>query len=117
MEYESIKSNDMRAIKIDVQKRDVYEIEMKGGDFRELYGVIGNNCTCFCAPIRFDNDDTMFSDDEILLRPNDIVGGFIMPDWSYPIYNNAVIIGADDEGESVSAKSDINELKNQITFI
>ena len=57
----------MRAIKIDVQKRDVYEIEMNGDDFRELYGVIGNNCTSFCAPVRFDNEDTLFCDDEILL--------------------------------------------------
>lgn len=117
MDYESIKPNDMKAIKIDVEKRDVYEIEMDGHDYKEIYGVIGNNCTVFCAPVQFDNDDTLFADDEIVLRPHDIVGAFIMRGWSSPIYNNAVIVGTDYDGDRAPYRSDLDDIKSQIIFL
>lgn len=105
----------MKAIKIDVEKRDVYNIEM-GKDYREIYKVIGNNCTMFAVPVTFENMDSLFCDDESLLR-NDIKGGFMMPGWVTPIIGNAVIIGTDDEGESVDCLSDLDEIKSKVVFL
>ena len=59
----------------------------------------------------------MYADDEILLRRNDIVGGFIMPNWARPILNNVIILGTDDEGGSIDHKTDIQYIKDNIRFI
>jgi hypothetical protein len=104
-----------KAIKIDVELKKVYEIEL-GDDYREIYNAIGNGCELFCVPISFENGDSLFSDDEILLRENDVKGAFMMPDWSYPIYNNAIILGTDDEGNSVDYKSNIDEIAKNVWF-
>ena len=106
----------IKAIKIDVQKEDVYEMEI-GCDYKELYPAIGNNCTMFTCPFEYPNGDGLFCDDEILLRQEDMVGAFKYPDWDVPIVNNAVILGVDDEGDSVDVKSTVEEIKKDLKFI
>jgi len=103
-----------KAIKIDVVKQDVYEIELSD-DYKAIYGAIGNGCTIFCAPIEFENGDTLYSDEEGLLHEK-MVGCFMMENWKYPLVGNAIILGTDDEGDSIDAKSTIEEIKNQVTF-
>lgn len=103
----------MRAIKIDVEQKKVYEIEIK--DYKDIYPAIGNGCELFACPIFFENADTLYTDDEGLLKP-EMIGCFSMPDWDYPLVGNAVILGSDDEGESVDAKSTIEEIENQIIW-
>jgi hypothetical protein len=105
----------IKAIKIDVETKSVYPIEITD-NFRDIYTAIGNGCSLFCLPVKYDNGDGMFADDEILLRPDDIKGGFIFPDWSYAITNNAVIVGSDSEGDSVDCKSTIEDFKD-IRFV
>lgn len=105
----------MKAIKIDVEKRDVYEIEI-GKDYRQIYPAIGNGCNVFVCPVEFPNNDVMYVDDESLLG-KEINGGFIMPDWSTPIVGNAVILGTDDEGESKDYASNLDEIRSSVTFI
>ena len=103
-----------KAIKIDVVKQDVYEIELSD-DYKAIYGAIGNGCTIFCAPIEFENGDTLYSDEEGLLHEK-MVGCFMMENWKYPLVGNAIILGTDDEGDSIDAKSTIEEIKNKVTF-
>ena len=105
-----------KALKIDVELKKVYEIEL-GDDYKEIYEAIGNGCSLFCVPFSFDNRDSIFADDEILLRENDIKGAFMMPDWSYPIYNNAIILGTDEEGNSVDYKSTLEEITKNVFFV
>jgi hypothetical protein len=105
-----------KVIKIDVVTKSVYHVEL-GNDYKEIYGQIGNGCTTFCSPLNFENEDFMFADDEALLRDSDIVGGFYMTHWNTPIIGNALIIGSDEEGNSVDSKTTIQEIQSQIKFI
>ena len=104
-----------KVIKIDVEKQEVYHIEL-GDHYTDIYEKIGNNCSTFCVPLEFENHDCLYADDESLLR-DDIKGGFYMPDWSVPIVGNALIVGTDDEGDSVDSKTDIDTIKNNIRFL
>jgi hypothetical protein len=105
----------MRVVVIDSENQTVYESQI-GKDFREIYPLIGNGCTTFCCPLALPNGDMMFADDEALLR-DEIKGAFIMDDWSSPIYGNVVLINSDEEGESVDALSDVEQIKSQITWV
>lgn len=102
-----------KAIKIDVEKRTITEVLMDG-KLNCITKEIGNNCEYFCCPISLPNDDSIYCDDEILLRIEDIKGGFKFKGWERPIVNNAIILGTDSEGDSVDYKTDIGDLKDVI---
>lgn len=111
------KNNNMnKAIKINVETKTIEAI-MLPKHFGEISKAIGNGCTLFCCPIVFDNDDTIYADDESLLRYDDIKGGFTMEGWKYPIVGNAIVLGTDAEGDSVDVKSDVDDLSSRIVFI
>ena len=105
-----------KAIRINVETKS-FEYITLGDDYKEIYGAIGNGCDTFCVPISFENQDSMFADDESLLREHDIKGGFIMDDWHSPIVGNAIILGTDDEGNSIDCLTKIEDIMNQVTFI
>ena len=103
----------MRAIKINVENQTLEYVEVEG--INTYYEQIGNECSTFACPVTFDNNDGLFVDDEGLFHKN--IGAFYMKDWSSPIVGNALIIGCDDEGESVDCKTTIEDLKGKIKFI
>lgn len=103
----------MKAIKIDVVKKSLYEIEIK--DWHDIAPAIGNECTLFACPVSFDNDDSIYVDDEGLHR--ELEGGFAMLNWQYPLVGNGIILGTDEEGDMVDYKSNIDELNRMIVFI
>jgi hypothetical protein len=91
-----------KALKIDVVNQTVTNIVIN--DIEDIYREIGNGCELFCCPINFDNGDTLYADDESLLREN-VEGCFMMDDWNYAIVGNAIILGTDfEDGESVDCK-------------
>ena len=104
----------MKAIKIDVEKRAVYFVEIDG-TLESIYNVLG--CTCITCPIQYENDDAMYCDDEALLNPESIKGAFMYPDWNYPIVSNALILGTDDNGNTVECRSTLSEIQKNIRFI
>ena len=103
----------MKAIKIDVANQTISQVNI--ANYKEIYSQIGNGCELFCCPIQYENNDVLYADDESLLRDN-IEGCFTFPDWNYPIVGNAIILGTDDEGESVDVKTKIAELQSQIMW-
>jgi hypothetical protein len=105
----------MKAIKIDVEKQEVSIIEIEKG-LQAIYDAIGNDCTCMTGVLGY-NGDYMYADDESLLRPSTIKGGFIYPDWNYPVVSNAIILGTDEDGESTDCKSTLEEIKSDLRFI
>lgn len=106
----------MKGIKIDVEKQKVYYIDIDS-KLESIYNAIGNGCQIFTSPISYKNGDTMYCDDESLLNPEDIKGAFIYPDWNYPIVSNAIIMGTDEEGNSVDCKLTIEDVSYGIRFI
>lgn len=111
-----MKKTKQKALLINVETKQVTEIILD----RELSSIseaIGNGCELFCVPVDYENGDAMYADDESLLRTNDIKGGFIFPNWNFPLINNAIILGTDDEGDSIDCKSTIEEIQKDIIFI
>jgi hypothetical protein len=51
----------------------------------------------------------LYTDDEGLLHDT-MQGCFWFPDWDYPLVGNAVIWGTDEDGESIDAKTRIEDL-------
>jgi hypothetical protein len=92
----------MKALLINSTQKTITEIDLDKG-LDPIYKAIGNGCNCFACPVVFDNGDTLYVDDEGLFKQQE--GAFMFPNWAYPIVGNAVIVGCDDEGESVDAKS------------
>ena len=110
----------MRAIKIDVEKQEIYEFEFVGG-LDAIYSAIGNNCTTFECPIDFASAKNManslYCDEEINYRLEDVKGAFKMEGWSYPIINNAIIVGTNKDGEDCDHDINIESLKSEIEWL
>ena len=102
----------MRAILINPEKKEVTEIQI-GSDYKEIYKAI--SCDTFSCPITYDNNDSLYCDDEGLFKPQK--GGVIMEDWVYPILGKMLVLGTDENGESVDAKSDIKFFTDRITWL
>lgn len=102
----------MRAIIINPEKKEVTEIQI-GSDYKEIYKAI--SCDTFSCPITYDNNDSLYCDDEGLFKPQK--GGVIMEDWVYPILGKMLVLGTDENGESVDAKSDIKFFTDRITWL
>jgi hypothetical protein len=82
-----------------------------------IYDAIGNECTTFWCTVSFENEDTIYADDDILLHTDRIKGGFIMENWRVPLLGNAIILGTDKEGNSVDVSADTILMGKQIHFI
>jgi len=107
----------MKAILINVVEKKVQKIDIDEFNLlNSLCGFIGNGCSCVAAPVRYDNNDVMFIDDEGYLHEN-LVGGFYYPDYRTPICGNAVIIGENDEGESMDCKSTVAEIEYNLNWL
>lgn len=102
-----------KVIKIDVQKKSVYHVEINR--YSDIYEEIGNGCQLFCVPVTFANNDGLYSDDEGLLH-EEMIGCFIFDDWDYPLVGNALIVGTDDGGNSQSCSTSIDDILKKITF-
>lgn len=104
----------LKGLKINVEDQTITEIE-HNGDWKEIAPLIGNGCRIFTCPIIDDNGDTLYCDDEGLLKP--VKGGFVMPNWHYPIVGNALFLGSDEEGNTCDVKMTLDELKENVRFL
>ena len=104
-----------KALFIDVINQSVTEVLLPK-HFQSISKQIGNGCELFCCPYSFPNGDSIYADDESLTRYQDIKGGFMFPNWAYPIVGNAVILGTDDEGDSIDAITTADEISKMIIW-
>ena len=105
----------LKAIFIDSANRTVSEIQLDA-TWRAIAPQIGNGCETFCCPVNFENEDTLYADDESLLK-DELTGGFLLNGFRYPIVGNALILGTNEEGESVDCKTNVSDIVEQIRFI
>ncbi len=105
----------MKAIKIDVVKQEVYEVEITQGSLEDIYKELA--CRMFAMPFEHSNNDGLYVDDEGLLRDN-LIGGFSYKHFPHqPLFGNGLIVGCDDSGESDDAKTTVEEVKNDVVFL
>jgi len=103
----------MKALKINSGTQKIEEVTIKS--WKDIAPEIGNGCEIFTAPIELENMDTLYADDEGLY--NSFEGGFMMEDWSYPIVGNGLLVGTNEEGESVNVKTTKEELEKMIIWV
>lgn len=103
----------LKAFKINVENRKVEEITISSSN--DISNHIGNGCGLITAPIILDNEDTIYVDDEGMY--NDYGGGFMMEDWAYPLVGNGVLLGSNEEGDSVDVKTTKEELEKMIKWV
>lgn len=103
----------MKAYLIDPEAKTVTEVTYSG-DYHEIYTHIG--ATTFDA-VRFhdENDDTAYVDDEGLLKgPSHFF--MFKGDGHQPLAGKALILGTDEEGDSVAPKITLEELTAMVEF-
>lgn len=103
----------MKAFKIDPKNKTIEEIVINR--WQGIYQHISEECCTFCCPVQFENDDTIYADDEGLFHT--IEGGIIMKDWKYPILGNTLLIGEDREGDIDDVKTSLEELQSKIIWV
>jgi hypothetical protein len=115
----------VKAIKIDVASRTIYEVEVASNGLQGMYDAIGNGCDMVqigmtFAPARNQrHGDSMWVDEEGLYRP--IKGGFKLGSMEQPFCGNALIFGnieSEDGGQEFSDYTlPIEILKQHVSFL
>lgn len=105
------------AIKIDVVNQDVYPVQIVPNKLDDIYEQLA--CDIFTCPFTFDNNDTLFVDDEgLFVEPSTLLGAFYIEGFSsQPLFGHGLIVGVDDEGETDEVLSTVEEIKKKVTFL
>jgi hypothetical protein len=97
---------------IDPQARTVTQVEYTG-DYRNIYEHIGADC--FDVARVYQNGDGIFVDDEGLLK--DPEHFFVHRNYASPLAGKGLLLGCNEEGESVAPATDFETFKNDIAFV
>jgi hypothetical protein len=100
----------MKAYKIDPYNNVITTLNL-GDDFREISKNIG--CDLFCLAATFANRDTLYVDDEGLLK-TEVTRGFTLNGQFFA--GNGILLGCDNYGESMDVQTDELEIAKLITF-
>jgi hypothetical protein len=104
----------MKAIKIDVLKKEVYEVEITS-NIDTIYKHL--ECNCFCqVGRRMPNGDILLVDDNGLIIDNPI-GAFNFGAYPQSLSGHGILIGTDSAGETVDVTSKIDYVKSQVRFV
>ena len=105
----------MRAILINPEVRTITEVE-HNGDYKQIYEYL--QCGTFTA-VGIEHKDgasnAIFVDDEGLL--NDPRFFFLYKGYNQPLANNGLILGSDEEGETVGTTLSLEHVKSRVRFV
>jgi hypothetical protein len=120
----------MRAIKIDVARRELVEIEIPGPDrdqaqLTALQKVVGGYIE---LAVSFPNGDVIFVDEEGQLKHKQPAPGWFtvnrQPPWHSrigdplgPFAGHGVVTGSDADGNTVAAKISLQDLADLVGFL
>lgn len=101
----------MRTILIDPATQTVKELEFEG-NYKKIQETI--DCGCFdVVHIDGPNQEAIFIDDEGLLKGS----GFVFAFMGKPLVGKGLIMGCDDEGESIGTTLSVSSIYNNIEWI
>lgn len=84
------------------------------GDYKSIYALIG--CDLFDV-VRMKNGDAIYVDDEGLLKEDENLGWFTLKGASFALRGNGLVLGTDEDGDSVSPATDFDEFVKQVLFL
>lgn len=106
-------TTEFKAVLIDPYKQEVTDVTYNG-DYKQIYEHIKVDCF---ALVRLSDNDDVFVDDEGLLKLNPDTKFFLLPDYPQPLAGYGLILGTDDEGESISAHHDAAFYRSRVKFV
>jgi hypothetical protein len=93
------KSKLTKAYHINVETLEVTDCLV--GDYRTIYPLIGNDCSAFDCVALDNKGNTLFVDDEGLMKPNRLF--VIKTDRGVStLAGNAIVLGTNAKGESIA---------------
>ena len=102
----------MKAILIDPFTRSVSEVEYSG-NYKDIYDLI--DCDTFTLASIDPDGDGIFVDDEGLFKPEQAF--FWHKGYPQPLAGKGLVLGCDEEGESISPKTTLEEVKANTQFL
>jgi hypothetical protein len=126
--YEEL-GNLISGYKIDSRNRIITMVELEKGDYEQIYSILGYGCRSYECPIYFSNGDSVFTDEEFLIRDMGVqvdnkgmfepqAHGFYVEGFeNIKIIGNGFMLGSDNEGESTDPVMTIESLKDRVVFI
>jgi hypothetical protein len=103
----------MKGILIDVEQKELRMVEIN--DYKEIYNHL--KCDLFTM-VDADENNSIFVDDEGLLRLTNDSKFFLFDTYPQPLAGNGLILGIDHEdGESIDTSLTIEELKDRVKFL
>ena len=105
----------MRAILINPEDKTVTEVDYSG-DYKDIYKLIG--CSTFDVVRTSTSSDGIYIDDEGLYAPIQFKWQFTFDNAYEPIklVNKGLVLGCNDEGDSVAPDSTVEDIKKNITW-
>ncbi|MCK8495845.1 DUF3846 domain-containing protein [Spirosoma sp. RP8] len=101
----------MKAIKIDVEKQDVYDLEIESG-ITAMYTAI--SCTCVDRVVLDDETDLWLDDEGLLHEPQPTK--FSIAGFDRSFAGNGLICGYNAEGQTISTTLTAEQVRPLITF-
>lgn len=105
----------MKAILIDPFNETVTEVEHTG-NYKHIYELLSHPehpVDCFTA-VRLGNGDAIYVDDEGLLK--DPKHFFVWKGYPQPMAGKGLLLGSNDEGESISPETTLEYVKGRVSF-
>ena len=110
----------LKALLIDAQNEIIREIEIENG-FQHTAKAIGGGCTTIELVSIARNEDSLYVDEDGLAHvvPNETKGfHYTAEDGTlFTIVGNGVMLGSNEEGESVDVKMDAVELAERVVWM
>ena len=102
----------MRAILIDPFTRTITDVEYSG-DYKDIYKLI--DCDTFTVATINNRDDGIFVDDEGLFKPGQAF--FWHDGYPQPLAGRGLVLGCNEEGESVEPSVSMADVVNHTRFM
>ena len=103
----------MKAILIDVHTQSVTEVE-HDNTLDNIYELL--NCRTFDV-VRIDEVDSIYIDDEGLFVDDQLFFEYGGDAQSVRLAGNGLILGVDDEGNSISPQTTVEEVEGRVGFL
>ena len=102
----------MKAILIDVKTQEIKEVE-HDNTLQNIYDLI--DCRAFDL-VRIDDVNSIFVDDEGILKDN-LYFEYSGSENVFKLAGNGLVLGVDDEGNSISPTLTIEDVKGKVNFL
>ena len=102
----------MKAILINVKTQEVKEVE-HDDTLQNIYDLI--DCRAFDL-VRVDDVNSIFVDDEGILKDN-LYFEYPSSNGIFQLAGNGLILGVDDEGNSISPTLTVEDVKSKVNFL